>query len=354
MSARVEFASLAHGAWADLASGAARPDAQQRAAGRAVAEACAGPGFIEAAGLGVEPEAVRGAFEAARALFALSAEQKAGLKQYPKRPEGPWDPLNYIGFQPAGTESLEKGRAFDARESFTVARSGLNDWHGVPPGVPEAAEKLFLQCTAAVRAVLVAAALGLGLDGAEAGFFVDRLQEWDMTLMRLIHYPAVAPGEAGSSDGQDASAPVRCGAHTDFGACTLLFTEGGDSGLQYRGAGGEWRDVHARPGNVLINTGDMLSVWTNGRWKPSPHRVVVPRGAQGRERFSIAFFCQPDSGVRMRPLQRLLSERSPAKWPSFSCGEYFSWRVKNVDVEEREDTSLHEGRLGRQAEPSAA
>ena len=58
-----------------------------------------------------------------------------------------------------------------------------------------------------------------------------------------------------------------------------------DCGLQVQGRDGAWRDVKARPGSVIVNTGDLLSMYTNGRWEPAKHRVVVPAGSEARARY---------------------------------------------------------------------
>lgn len=53
----------------------------------------------------------------------------------------------------------------------------------------------------------------------------------------------------------------------------------------------EWIDVPVIEDAVLVNVGDILDFWTNGRFKSSVHRVVVPRSEEkAAGRFSIVFF----------------------------------------------------------------
>ena len=107
---------------------------------------------------------------------------------------------------------------------------------------------------------------------------------------------------------------LRCtaGAHSDYGMLTLLATDavpglqihrgeaeagaGGreapagtssGSGSAAAAAPGRWVDVCPKPGTFIINLGDMLERWTNGRYRSTLHRVV---NTTGQERYSIAFF----------------------------------------------------------------
>ena len=96
-----------------------------------------------------------------------------------------------------------------------------------------------------------------------------------------------------------------------------------DSGLQIQGHDGSWRDVKARPGSVIVNTGDLLSMYSNSRWEPAKHRVVVPAGSEARARYSIAVFTAPDREAKVRPLRRMVSAGTPARWPSMSALDYY-------------------------------
>ena len=68
------------------------------------------------------------------------------------------------------------------------------------------------------------------------------------------------------------------GAHTDYGAITLLATDG-VAGLEVRPRGWvDWVPVDAPAGTFVVNLGDMLARWTNDRYVSTPHKVVA-RGA---------------------------------------------------------------------------
>lgn len=79
------------------------------------------------------------------------------------------------------------------------------------------------------------------------------------------------------------------GAHSDYGCLTFLLTDG-TPGLQIF-LDDQWNDVPWVPGTIVVNLGDMLERWTGGQYHSTVHRVV---NTSGRERFSAAFFVEPN------------------------------------------------------------
>src|SRR4029077_18052707 len=69
---------------------------------------------------------------------------------------------------------------------------------------------------------------------------------------------------------------LRAGAHSDYGAFTILKGEDAPGGLQVLCRGGEWADVPLIEEGFIINIGDLLMRWTNDKWVSTIHRVVNP------------------------------------------------------------------------------
>ena len=84
--------------------------------------------------------------------------------------------------------------------------------------------------------------------------------------------------------------------HTDYGNLTLLATDD-VGGLEVRTRGGEWIAAPVVPGAFVVNIGDCLMRWTNDIYVSTPHRVF---NRSGRERYSIAFFLDPNPEARGR------------------------------------------------------
>lgn len=88
---------------------------------------------------------------------------------------------------------------------------------------------------------------------------------------------------------------TRCGAHCDYGTFTLL-SQDSEGGLEVKLPGShKWARVGHLPGAILINTGEILSLWSQDRYPALEHRVVIPKqeNLRVRGRHSMAFFCHP-------------------------------------------------------------
>jgi len=156
---------------------------------------------------------------------------------------------------------------------------------------------------------LAEAALGL-----PDGYFMPSYAK-PGTLLRLAYYPATAgidDGDDGAGDGT-----WRYGAHTDYDGFTILqrgdvagpsdMGDGaGSGGLEIEWPDGVWRPQPATHGELTINIGDLLSRWTNNRWKATKHRVAPPpkgSAAAKRDRLSVVYFTgpHPDTVVQCLP-----------------------------------------------------
>jgi len=120
------------------------------------------------------------------------------------------------------------------------------------------------------------------------------------TVFRLLYYPAIS---CAYEEGID----IRAGAHSDYGSMTLLFQQRGQPGLEIKTPRGDWAAVPVdpleepdKPLPILVNIGDLLEDWTGGLLRSTVHRVVFPKGEEGKgDRYSIAYFCHPLDDVEL-------------------------------------------------------
>ncbi len=95
----------------------------------------------------------------------------------------------------------------------------------------------------------------------------------------------------------------RIGPHTDFGSVTILDREPGVGCLQVQDAQDRWVDAPFVPGSLTVNVGDLLSMWSGGRWPSSRHRVLPPDASAPTEALtSLVYFAQPDDDTVVEPL----------------------------------------------------
>jgi isopenicillin N synthase-like dioxygenase len=272
-------------------------------------------GFFTLTGHGVPAATTAAAFAAAQAFFALpeATKRRWHIDLQPHQ----------RGFDPVGWQALDPAAPPDLKESFYLGAEalGANVWPdaALVPGFRPACETYAEAMHALARRLmgLFAQALGLAPD-----HFAFSMTEPSRTL-RLLHYPA--------SDAQAQPAPgqIGCGAHTDWGALTLLAQDAA-GGLQLQGRDGRWFDLPPQPGALVVNIGDLMQRWTNDRWRSAPHRVLRPAAA--RERWSIAYFFDLDADALISPLPGCVGAGHPARYAAISAGEHLRERLRATTV----------------------
>lgn len=245
-------------------------------------------GFAYLVGHGIDGALVADVFAASAEFHALPLAERMRIAL----------DANHRGFIPIDmstdrTSTLAEVTRPNQSESFMMMRdsapgeylAGPNQWPDLP-GFRERVERYHdAMWQLGVRLVdLVADALG------DAAGVIRSAFDPPTTWLRLLHYP---PVPVSAPDDLYGSAP-----HCDFGFLTLL-AQDGVGGLQVQTRDGEWVDVPPRAGAFVMNVGDILHRWSNGRLRSTPHRVLN-RG--GRERYSVPFFFDPHVSTVIRPL----------------------------------------------------
>jgi isopenicillin N synthase-like dioxygenase len=126
---------------------------------------------------------------------------------------------------------------------------------------------------------------------------------------------------------------LRCGAHTDYGAFTILKAEDKPGGLEVETSSGIWEPVPIVPSAFIVNIGDLFARWTNDLWASSMHRVNNPPRdrASGSRRLSVVYFFHPnyDSIVECLPT----CKAEVAKYPPISTFEHISSKIAKMQVQ---------------------
>ena len=273
-----------------------------------VEAACTTVGLFVLAGHGIDAD-LGAAFDAARAFFGLPADVK---RRVPR--------INRYGYVPDMVEARDPssaaymGRSSLAAEYLDMGLAGEVDLaaiDGLGCDRFEAAVRDYQAAAlGAAHHVLEALATTLGV----SGFFAARMSEPQCRL-RFLHYPPAGPLD-------DGSAPVFSTPHTDYGAITLLATDG-VPGLEVL-LDSNWVPVVAPPGAVIVQLGDMLARWTNDRYRSTPHRVV---GSSGVDRFSIPFFVNPDPSTVVSTIGSCITAERPERYEPVTAGEFLVSRI---------------------------
>ena len=270
-------------------------------------EAFRNTGFLLARNIGIPAPLLDEVFTLSKAFFDLPEPEKLNYKYT--------GPMANFGYQPLMTESLAPGTPPDLKEAFTMrnARERADDASIWPAGaLREASRALFNSCFDSANAILKLCAMALGEDEGA----LSRCHSGKQSTLRLLHYPADTPAPDASQMG--------AGAHTDYGAITLLFQQN-VGGLQIKDKNGQWDDCKGSSGDVIINVGDMLERWSNGIYTSSEHRVL-PKSGDAR-RFSIAFFMDPDDEALISPFEQGVREVGDERYAPILAGDYITQRI---------------------------
>lgn len=128
------------------------------------------------------------------------------------------------------------------------------------------------------------------------------------------HYPAQTSASSSSSPSEPMELLFP---HADFGSVTLLL-QNAIAGLEVLNANGIWIPAPPKPYTFVVNTGNYVEAWTNGRWPATVHRVFA---RVNRPRYSIAFFLAPSTDVVLSPLRELLDEGEVPQYPAQNIGQ---------------------------------
>ncbi|KAE8693997.1 putative pentatricopeptide repeat-containing protein [Hibiscus syriacus] len=113
------------------------------------------------------------------------------------------------------------------------------------------------------------------------------------------------------------------GIHTDM-SCLTIVHQHEIGGLQVRSKEGKWMDISPCEDTLVVNIGDLMHAWSNGKLRSSEHRVVLKRNVN---RFSLAFFwCFEDEKVIFAP-DEVVGDNDLRMYKPFVCADYLKFRL---------------------------
>jgi isopenicillin N synthase-like dioxygenase len=234
------------------------------------------------------------------------------------------------GYTAFGVETAKGAQAFDLKEFWHVGRAlpaghrfrdtmADNVWPAEIPGFKETFLELYDAFDEAGLKVLRAIARFLEVD---EDYFTDTVRDGN-SVMRLLHYPAQS---------EPTGNHIRAGAHEDINTITLLLGAE-EAGLELKTRDGRWIPVSPKPGELVINIGDMLQRLTNGRLRSTSHRVVNPAPERAsKARYSMPFFLHFRPDFVIEALPGTVPAGEAPKWPPISSHEYLQERLREIKL----------------------
>ncbi len=294
-----------------VVSDAEAPEAKD--AVNAIARACREWGFFQVVNHGVSQSLIDAVWQNTRHFF----DQPTPVKEAVMRTrENPWGYYN---------NELTKNQR-DKKEVFDYTTGGRDPIYASENRWPSS-DPHFRQTMCTYRDAVTGLSLALlrgfcvGLD-LPAEFMQADFGDDHTGFVRLNYYPVDDP-LADTSMEHLPIADLGVHHHTDAGALTILLQDE-VGGLQVF-KGGYWYNVDPLPGAFVVNTGDMMQVWSNDIYRAAVHRVLA---MDDRDRFSIPFFFNPRGDAKVSPLPSVVSPEHPARYRIINWAEF---RGKRTD-----------------------
>ena len=279
-------------------------------------------GFAIVRDHGIPQELIDRAEQMSKQFFALPEDVK---KKYLIAGSG-----GARGYTAFGIETAKGATSFDLKEFWHVGRElaeghkfrdvmADNVWPVEIPGFKQIFLELYDAFDAAGVKVLRAIARFLKVDEE---YFTDTVRDGN-SVMRLLHYPAQTEATGNH---------IRAGAHEDINTITLLLGAE-EAGLELKTRDGRWIPVSPKPGELVINIGDMLQRLTNGVLRSTSHRVVNPAPDRASHaRYSMPFFLHFRPDFVIEALPGTVPAGEEPKWPPISSHEYLQERLREIKL----------------------
>lgn len=291
-------------------------------------EVCSRIGFFYVSDHGVDATLIEQTFAEIKRFFAQPLADKTALAMA-------HSPI-FRGYSGFAEEVLDPSLEGDLKESFNIGVErgdddplvqtgtplhGPNLWPAHLPGFRDTMEAYFAAMTH--LGLTIARGLALSLD-IDEDYFARTLDN-PMSLLRLLHYP---PTKQRQSERQ-----LGAGAHTDYGCVTIL-AQDAIGGLEVRNTDGQWVVAPPIPGTFVINLGDQMARWTNGRYQSTPHRVF---NASNTDRYSIPFFFDPNFHALIECIPTCLAPGDAPQYPPIRAGQHIINRYDETYVDYAHD-----------------
>ena len=279
-------------------------------------------GFVAVEGHGISDATISKFYDLVEQFFALPVETKLNYEV----PEF----AGQRGYTSFGREKAKQSEVPDLKEFWQIGqyvegevmpKADYPDNMDVSEleGFADVGKDLYKSFEKAGSHLLRAIANYLDID---ENYFAPKIKNGN-SILRAIHYPPIT---------NEPKTAIRAEQHEDINLITLLVGASAD-GLQLLTREGNWVDVKAGPGQIVVNVGDMLQRLTNNVLRSTTHRVInPPREKWHTHRYSIPFFLHPRSEMPLDCLKDCITENNPIAFEPITAGEYLDERLREIGL----------------------
>lgn len=231
------------------------------------------------------------------------------------------------GYTAFGQEHAKDSNIPDLKEFWHVGREVSDDhpfnkyypknlWPKEVQGFEENLQNLFNSLDNTSNILLNA--LGKALDVPDSYF--KEMIHLGNSILRPIYYPPVPNDRPVGS--------VRAAAHEDVNLITILMGATA-SGLELLDRDGTWLPVETKEGQLVVDSGDMLSRISNDIIPATTHRVVNPVD-MNTARYSMPFFVHPNPDADLKCIPSCIGDG--AKYPPINSHEFLVKRLGEIGL----------------------
>lgn len=290
---------------------------------QSLGEIYSGIGFVAIKNHGFSEALQKNLYAAIKAFYDLTTEVK---EKYDGSHTG-----GQRGYTGKGKEHAAGRKVGDLKEFYHIGKAieGSDSPHYqaniFPSEVPEF-EKYTLETYATLerigKTMLSAIALYLNLEESHFESRVDK----GISILRPLHYfPIPNPDDVPEG-------AVRAAEHGDINLITLLMGASAE-GLQVLRRDGVWIPVTSIEDHIVVNVGDMLQRYTNGRLKSTIHRVVnPPKEELKKPRYSIPFFMHANPDMDLSCLPTCIDADHPKQFEDITAEGFLMERLREIGL----------------------
>ncbi|MEZ0391932.1 MAG: isopenicillin N synthase family dioxygenase [Pseudobdellovibrionaceae bacterium] len=276
-------------------------------------------GFIVLKDHDVPQELFDRAYQLLEKFFSLPVENKM---KYAKVHGG------QRGYTPFGKEHAKDSPVMDLKEFWHVGREvpathkfakyyPNNVWPEEVPEFKTVFSALYQSLNQAGKSMLQA--LTFPLDVPQNYF--DYMVEDGNSILRLLHYPPIPAGTDPRC--------LRAAPHEDINLITIL-PAATASGLQLKDRDGTWLNVDGKPGELIVDAGDMLARACNDVIPSTTHQVINTSEATSKSRYSMPFFMHPHPEAILSCIPSCRGQG--AKYPDISSHDFLMQRLEEIGL----------------------
>ncbi|KAL7252833.1 hypothetical protein ACSBR1_007398 [Camellia fascicularis] len=274
---------------------------------QSLSKACEEYGFFQLINHGMGSEVIQKMIDASRRFFELPFEERAKYMSSDMR-----SPVRY------GTSfNQKKDGVFCWRDFLKLSCHPLSDvlpfWPSSPSDLREGAvnysKQIHFLYVMLMEAILES--LGLTETGDDNDGILKEFEDGSQ-LMVVNCYPSCPEPDL----------TLGMPAHSDYGLLTLLLQDE-VKGLQIQHQG-RWVTVEPIPNSFVVNVGDHLEIFSNGRYKSVLHRVVVN---SLKSRISVASLHSRPIDSVVRPSPKLINEANPRRYKDTDFATFLEYII---------------------------